>query len=549
MTPTRRLSRWTPCLGALLLCSVPALGYAPSVHQVFPERALVGDARLKTDTLPPVTVEDLAAFRAFLDAQFRQHPDEAVKADYIKRVSRPTDLDAQVLKRLMGLNAGRQAQGFDHAKGVGGLAMSVIAAGIAQPEVDGRNQDRVVPGHGGSPQKLPDGRVIPVDPLILNLGDALGPSSAHHAHFALVDSLSTDMQVLKSDPRRFALPLGWPDGPVKGMARDYAQLHYDLAVLAVLSNTAAGNTLGHLLLAHSLHYLSNLGNQVQTVQVGLDDFFFQARMATWGVAFKTLGGFVGDLRPTVDVAMELVASHRALADALLQKRIMELVDGKRVPESVQAAVAGLSQDDKQFKPELDMAVAQAITRTDKTRRFPAALVIADKLVDASSREAPEVFRHVAGAVQPRMASYDYRYDGKGNPDDLLGDVSRPEVKAHVDSLYWTQAKGLSHAGTCMRLLLARFRADTTVADDQERATRVALFASSLLRERLVQVRGQEERMAAFIAKPPALRPATVKEPAWLVLTVVTPLLVVGAGVLVVRRSRRARKDEAAQATA
>jgi hypothetical protein len=545
MTQSRRLA--LTLAATVTTLSPTAHAHDAIIHELLPSRSLVMDPALRTEVLSEVGEADLAAFRTWLVEAFRTHATESSRVDLLRRWPTSESLDLPALKRLMGMDEGKPVTGLDHVTGLPGPALEVLDRAAAHPDRDGRNRDRLARGPDGNPLRLADGRPVPADPAVLNLGQATGPSSQDLAHRALWDGapLSPDPQVLKVEPRRYAVPYGWPQGPVLGLGREHAQLHYDLAVLAHLQGTPASRSLAYLLVGHALHYVADAGNPVQTIQAGLSDFLLAAQFGVLSRSLRTLGGYLGDLRPLSSVAADILHNHRQVSQALTLKRIQEALAGKPTPEAVQSILPALVQDDKTFKSELEMAVAQVVAKADKKGRAPLVSVIVGRLVDRSSRQAPEVYRHVAGVLHPRFSTYGVLFDpDKDDPDQALGDLSGPQAKAHLDSLYWTQAKAFSALGTSIRLVWARFRADTAVAREDDRAVRVASFAGPLLAARLAALAAEEGRVQQFLAAPPEKPQPTVKRPAFLVLVVLTPVVCVLGVALLVRRSRRVAAEEA-----
>ena len=81
-----------------------------------------------------------------------------------------------------------------------------------------------------------NGNLVPADPALLNIGKLGFLSSQAHAHYGLPQlQFSDDPEMLKTDPRRFAVASGYPKGPILTLAAEMSQLHTDLAMLAVLT--------------------------------------------------------------------------------------------------------------------------------------------------------------------------------------------------------------------------------------------------------------------------------------------------------------------------
>jgi|GEM_PF-3119568 len=526
---SRRLLRWV--VPALLLLPRGASAWDARVHELMPERALQGDPRVKTEVLPAVTAAELDRFRLSLDTLFRAHPDEKVRAEYLRRWPTPETFDARAFKTLMALNPARPVNGFDVADGLPGPPVQVMRRASAQPDTDGRNQDRL------APQRLPDGRVVPVDPIILNLGAAQGVTSQNHAHAAFAEvQLTDDPDMLKRDPRRFAWTTGWPGGNIRGFAREQTQAHYDLAVLAAMGQNPS---LSHLFFGHALHYLADAGQQTQTVQVGLDAFYVNAKLARSERALKTLGGYLGELRSTRSLTLDMMTTHKTLASQLITTQVLDAAAGKDVPESVKAALGAFAQDDGLFKQDLEMSVARSVAKASKRGYAPLAALISSRLIDATAGEGSEVYRHILGSVQPRMSNYGVRVDAPvENLAAVLADESDPYVKAHLESFYWLHAKAFARIGGAYRLLFTRFLADTTTATDEERTQRAAVTAQGLLTTRLKELQEQEVRLETYLKAPPPVEDPREQSLIWLLGPLFTPVFLLAGLVLLIRWMRK-----------
>ncbi|MBI5496789.1 MAG: hypothetical protein HY904_17380 [Deltaproteobacteria bacterium] len=533
-----------PRFWLLPLLAAPVLVHAwePPVHPVQAQRALQGDPRLKSDALVAPADADLAAFRAWLDVRFRAHPDPKLRDAYVRRAGE-AGLTPALLKALLGVQAGRRVAGVDDARDAAGTAPEIVALGAGQPDLDQRHQDVLATDATGKPLVLPDGRPVPGDPLQANLGAATGRVSQRWAHDGFADvPVSADPELLKADGRRHAVALGWPAGPVKGFVRENVQAHYDLAVLAALWG---GRALSLQFFGQALHFLCDAGDPVNGVQVGARDLFQAARLYTWERSLGTAGGFLGELRPLDESMLALAWTHRQLADALTARRVADSLAGKELPESARALVPALTVDDGEFRKDIEMAVAQALGRMGKKPYVPAAGVVASRLVDVASRDGAEVLRHALGASAPRLhvptASYDPAAE---DPDAALGDVGQPDVKAHLDSLYWLQARAFSRVGTAVRLVHSRYQGDVAAAEDAVREERAAAFAEAWLAARVAALEAREARVAAFVKDPPPA-PAAVHSLAWLLIPPLLLLALVAAVVALLRRRVTAEEPAAA----
>lgn len=511
----------------LLLLALPAtlFGYAVPIHELMPLRALAREAALN-ENCPAVTQAEMDAFRTWLDAKFRAHPDAAVRARYVKRWPEPAKFTARAFKRLMSLNEDLPQNGFDRAEQLPCTALKALSLGSGQTDTDHRNRERLAYDAHGKQIKLSDGREVPADPGALNMGAVRGLSSQAHAHYGLTaEPLSADPAVLQEAPWRFAISAGWPGEPVRAFAREQCQLHYDLAVLAHAWGQAPGRSLGFLFLGHGMHFVEDVGNQIHTVQIGHYDLIKRGKVLYYKRALKTLGGYLDELKPWTRVALEQITTHHVISENLNAKRVKEAVAGKATP-LIQGVLDGLGQDDPELVADFD--------RLPKAGDRPArAAAILGALVERSSREGADVYRHVALALHPRMAEYGVLVDTEDDdPDTFLGDTKDPVVAENLEALYKLHGRAYKRVGTALRRVYAAFAEDTKSGD------RADAFAAALLKDRLDFVDSEEERLARYVANPPKAGALTVREPVWLAVPLAPVLLI-----LVVwwrRRQGRAR---------
>jgi len=258
-----------------------------------------------------------------------------------------------------------------------------------------------------------------------------------------------------------------------------------------------------------------------------------ARLLQFERAVCTLGGYLADLKPWTKVGIDLLTTRHVISENLNAKRIAEALAGKPVPPVVRDTLAGLAQDDAELAGDIDRAVAKLAPAGRPAR----AAAITGCVIERSCREGADLYRHMSGALAPRMTRYGVLVDSEDvDPDSTLGDANDPEVAAHLAAVYALQARAYRRVGTALRRLYHAFAEDAT-PPEAARVARVRAFADTLLAERLTELEGQEDRLAAYLADPPAASATTVHEPVYLAL----PLLPLALLAYAVRRAWRARR--------
>jgi len=207
-----------------------ASAYNEAVHAALTRRALPDDGVV----LQPPTQADLDAFRAlFYQAAATQD------ARFVQRFPSVGAFDAWSFKEFVMLDPAKTVHGFeltpDDLQPM--KRRDLLEAASRWPDDDRRNQQRYLrDAQTHEPSHAADGSLMPYDPGTLDLGSLSGSSSQGHAHYGLIEGpLSDDPEVLKKEPRRFAIP---PTAHAYGP--EFAQLYTDLAALAAQSGLPGG---------------------------------------------------------------------------------------------------------------------------------------------------------------------------------------------------------------------------------------------------------------------------------------------------------------------
>lgn len=481
-------------LSVLLLPSV-SQAYEVEVHELMTRVALSGAG---LDAAPTPVDADLPAYlRADLDARARA----AGNADWAKRYPEPAAFDAWAEKELLLLAPDKVVVGIDRVDLAGTSLLDVAARSSRTPDDDLRNVDRYAYGPDRKRLLDADGEAVPADPAILNMGKLGSLSSQAHAHYGLADvELSEDSAVLQEDPRRFAVPAGFPEGPIVTLAPEMAQLHLDLALLAGTSGQPGAETLMWMHTGQGFHYLQDVGNQIHTVQVGLYDFFVDAFTRRLGMSFRTGGGYLGELRSLASLGIDILTNHHTISENYTQKHVMAAVsgDGKTEAERVLEA---LSEDDPAFAKALDEALAKLGPNPE---RGEFGRVITEALIEVSSHEGDDVYAATRAISHTKWRKPGVIYDNaKDDPDTAV--VPETEKNAADYAKFWQlQETSFRRVGTAQRrwaslqqALLTSAQADPAALEEVRNTV-----SDRLISRQTAMLAEAEARRAAYVASPP-----------------------------------------------
>lgn len=487
----------------LLFAPRDAGAYAIKVHEELSRRALDDSAWLLTPSqVDGASIQALTRFRHWLYEAASRHPDAAIRGRFLARYPTVAAFGAMAFRELLAFNRAPHGRiwGIDRSRAARALnARELLATSSGDPDRDGRNRDRVT-WDASTRKPVPDsnGNPIPDDPAILNMGRATGLSSQAHAHYGLPQvELSDDPDVLQETPERFGAAMGYPDGPILTLAAEMTQLHADLALLAHAWGQPGSRYLTVTFVGQGLHYLEDVGNQIHTVQVGLYDFFVDAKLQYWWRAFITSGGYLAELRSFPSVGIDILRNHHIAIEQLTSERLFETLDGQETSPAMAEAVRGLHVDDPDLAAALDTALAAQSTPSTFAE------TITRVLIDVSAAEGPRAYALMREVACGRLGNYGFKVpddtDKRALDPDTLVCATGEEGRASLEELYALQGRAFLRVATALRRLDRELQAQASRAD---REAMVQEVLGRFLAARLDLLDAAEARRAAWVSNPP-----------------------------------------------
>jgi hypothetical protein len=455
-------------LGVLVAEGVAA-GYDQKVHAFLSTRAY-GGPRAVADGDAQKAVD---ALRERVWHAGAESKDPEVKRRFLARYPTLDKLDAWAWKLFLGLNPDKQIAGLDATALPGGSdGAAVYALASRLPDDDWRNRERFLHDANRKVVDGPYGQPLPADPATLEMGGLTGLSSQAHAHYQLADlKFSDDPEVLKKEPRRFAIP---PTVHTFGAA--YAEVYTALAVLALKLPDGERVALTHA--GAVAHHIEDVANQIHTVQVGVYDFFVDAKLQSIKEELITVGGLVHS-RPTfVSIGIDIIANHHSLAEALYEKHLLLAGDPVR-------KLTDDASPDPTFESDLGKLPAGC------TPGFGRA--ITQSLADRSSFEGPEVYASIRAVALPKYSKVGNHFETGDDPDAGL------RAGADLSGFYALEVRGARRSDQALKAWWQRFEACRAAGPDVE-----PTFAAWLVKDRLDALDAVEARVKTYQPKPPAV---------------------------------------------
>ena len=453
----------------------------------------------------------------------------------------PQMFAAAAVRGYLGLNFDirRKITGLDTIEGLNGTErFDAHIQGSALPDLDGRNQDRILLDRHGDPMHLKSGQLVPFDPMTLNMGELTGLSSQAHAHYQLAaDKPSDDIEVLKKEPWNFVMAIGFP-GPVTTYAAWMAQMHLDVSTLAEfwghVKMTSAAEPIQVTWLAAGMHYVEDAAGPLHTVQVGSYELFKRAKLTFWAEAVKTCGGYCGTLPSFPKIGLGFLHNHHLMAEAWLEEQVYNAIAKRPAHPEIAKAWAAMDQDDPELMAALGDKLKPYMGGPTKTAPWEDGRGLATVLVETeaklASRDGAALYEAAMLAGAPTLTALGtYLPDDGGWHPEYLGDSKDPAVKAAIDTMARIQAKSLRRAATAVRIY---YRAlDTASIDASGRRLRRAC---------LDNLEAAEKRREKYAANPPPDAVHVVKDPWFLAGDLVGFLVFLVLIRLLVRRLDRSK---------
>ena len=455
------------CLIACALAPLHAReadAFSVNVHRFITERALRG--KMPTGNMSGLPQDSLVKFWVWMGESLSVDEMKADDLDgwrFRHHFPVPRAFSATSIRMFLALNydLNHHIRGLDTVDGLDGTErFDAHIQGSAWPDLDGRNQDRMMLDGHGQPMHLETGELVPFDPMTLNMGEMTGLSSQAHAHYQLAaDHPSDEVAVLQNEPWNFVMAIGFP-GPVLTYAAWMAQMHLDVATLAEFwghkAMTSASEPIEIAWIGSGLHYVEDAAGPLHAVQVGSYALFKRAKLAYWAEAVKSCGGYCGALPSFTKIGLNYLHNHHLMAEAWLEDQVYNAIAGGPAHPEIAKAWAAMGEDD----PELLAALGDKLKPYQAGPTKPApwqdgrglATVLVETEAKLASRDGAALYEAALLAGAPTLTALGtYLPDDGSWHKEYLGDVNDPQVKAAIDTMARIQAKSLRRAATAVRI--------------------------------------------------------------------------------------------------
>ena len=254
-----------------------------------------------------------------------------MKRRFLLRWPRIEAFDAWAMKRLFALNPEKKVAGFDDdvALPAGEAARDVYAIASRLPDDDERNRDRF--RHDASRAGASTIRAAGRCPRIRRRWRwARSPgcrARRTRTTGCRISPFSDEPSVLKSDPRRFAIP-----PTVHTFGAEFAESYSILAVLA--ARLPGGERLALTHAGAAAHHIEDVANQIHTVQVGIYEFFVDAKIESIKEDLLSVGGLLRPRPGFVSIGIDIISNHHVLAESLYAKHLLDPDDPGRQRERI-----------------------------------------------------------------------------------------------------------------------------------------------------------------------------------------------------------------------
>jgi len=524
-------------VAALVVIPSLAAGYAILIHHLLVTKAL-GDEKsltntpVKNTTLTGVRDADLERFRLWFYNQAKALPDTAARNGFVRRYPTAAAFDATAFKAFVMIAGSTRTLGFDsmaavyrtlernearqdpypqYHEGASLPLEQALAMGSMYPDLDRRNQDRILRGPDGKPRLTTRGDTVPEDPMTLNMGRLTGPTSDNFAHYGLNHMpKSSDPQVMRSSPYNYVVSLAFP-GPVETYAEQSAEIYTDLAQLTLLEGGAGMPTLSALYAGAAFHYIADVANAVHTLQGGTPGIQNDITLARLIRQVKSGFGLWGKVPSNVELSSEILGNLHTLSEKLFQVELSEALmmaaqnNTAAIPESMRGAPAALTRGDTTLHVNYHALVNGAMHDT----KYPEfGRLIAAAVVDNSYEDGSEILRLTRAMANNtvRRATQVINFDTI--PDakvwDYIASRTSGNTQAALRRFNGLEIKGLQRANEALQAWWYAYGLLANPPASKKNEARNTILAR-LVRQQVVYLDAADARRATWLASHGGLR--------------------------------------------
>jgi hypothetical protein len=475
-----------------VVLSGSAHAYDQKVHVFLSERGYQGPKAALPDD--DASKKAASALREQLWKAGAEAHDPETKRRFLARFATLQSFDPWAYKRFLGLNPDKSIAGLDDTALPAGDPVAVYGLASRLPDDDFRNRDRIRHGDDRKPLHQANGEPMPEDPATLEMGSVTGLSSQAHAHYQLARlTFSDDPQVLKDEPRRFAKP-----PTVHTFGAEYAELYSALAVLA--ARLPSGERLALTHAGAAAHHIEDVANQIHTVQVGIYDFFVDAKIESIKEELRSVGGILRSRPAFIAIGIDIIGNHHVLLEALYQKHL--LAPGDPVRKLTDDAPA-----DDQFTAALQRIAPGCAPGFGRE--------ITAALVERSSLEGGPVYAAIRAVADPRLRKAGVKYKEGDDPDGWI----RPG--ANLSAFYDLEVRGARRSDQALGAWWQRFESCRSAPPET-----ISRMAETIVKERLDALEAAEARAKTWVPEPRKLETVNYWVPAGYAVALVVLALIV-----------------------
>jgi hypothetical protein len=449
----------------------PAAAYDERVHQAITADALRDKPSLNAERKVP-DAASLDRFRLHLYVVLAELP------EFREKYPNPATFDRWAFKEFLGLNPEADIYGIDRLAVQTGSSLDLLVRSARHPDEDRRNQNRFA--HDGSRTILRDsyGQPLPADPATLEMGAIEGLSSQAHAHYQLPQWVkSSDFEVLKSEPWRFGLP-----AEVHTFGLRFAQRFFLLSLLARTWKDPAAAYFADLFLGHAIHYAQDSTLPLHTLQVGLYDFFVDAKLGEFREDLFSMGGIFYRHPILRKIGTGIINNYHVFAEKLLAESLANVLPGNAAKAPLPPHAFGM----------LDAQTANLfLAATPSQKDWESTTTVLWPLVERSAREGAEIYRlayklggrklskvDVEFGERDEAAQYLRHYPGSGADLERICKLqAEAAARAEAITQWLLDSRESAAAGADMREV-ERALAHDCLEMENEAATRRAFFVPS-----------------------------------------------------------------------
>lgn len=257
-------------------------------------------------------------------------------------------------------------------------------------------------------------------------------------------------------PWNFVADFGYQTDSVESYAEANAQLYTDLSYLATLGGGSGSDMLSALYAGAAMHYVTDVGNAIHTLQAGIKEFYSDATMQYWLGRAKTVFGLFGSTPSRNSIGLDILTNYHTLSELLFQSQLREAMrlDSAGRKDSISPVMKGVLDKFRSGDDGFRRVLTSLLVSSARKVAYPQyGTLITAAVIDSSFEDGATIYRLIRTLGVSRLRKAGVRVDFDTIPEarvwEFVRDRNDPAIRAALDTFDIYQGRGLGRVNVAL----------------------------------------------------------------------------------------------------